>query len=451
MKKFLLTLFAIIFTTQITYASDKIFDKATSLTGIKKGSVSISVKDIYSGETVKEYNSDVPVSPASTQKILTYFASRKILGNDYNFTTKLYAAKNGDYYIVLGADPYLTSKDLKVLISHIPHKKGDVLKKFYIDDSILDNNTAGEGWQWDDSLNVLMPKFGAYNIDKNIYSVIVKPTTISNPADIFTEIFYPTPFINKTITTLNINNVKITKEENDISPDALTVSGEVDKTVKIKIPVNHLRRYFILRLDDAFRDNKISYMGKYERAKLPANSKLIAEIKHPSSLAATDILKNSNNLVAETYFKLAGAKYTKTTGTQAGALAMFNNFCTTSGLDCSGIRLTDGSGVSKNNLVTADFMTQYLVKMYGLYNYDTLKSLLPTSGEGTLTNRMPMLKDKIHAKTGTLSNISGIIGYIDTKKNKTYAFAIYINDGKSSESSKKLFEEIVLREIFNKM
>ena len=75
---------------------------------------------------------------------------------------------------------------------------------------------------------------------------------------------------------------------------------------------------------------------------------------------------------------------------------------------CSNIRLTDGSGVSKNNLVTADFMTQYLVQTLKIYDYNKLTRLLPTSGEGTLSSRMPLLKDKIHAKTGTLSNISGI-------------------------------------------
>ena len=62
-----------------------------------------------------------------------------------------------------------------------------------------------------------------------------------------------------------------------------------------------------------------------------------------------------------------------------------------------------------------------------------------------------MLKDKIHAKTGTLSNISGITGYIDTENGNTYAFAIYVNDGKSSESDKKFLEDIILREIYKKL
>lgn len=453
MKKIILTIFTMIFCIQALSAkeSDVILSEALKYTKLSKGSVSLSIRDLKTGNIVKELNSDVQVSPASTQKILTFFASKKTLGEDYKFSTKLYKSKNCDYYIKLGADPYLISSDLKELISHIDVPKNGVLKNFYIDDTVLDNNNWGEGWQWDDSLNILMPKFGSYNIDKNLYTIIIRPTKISNPANIFTEIFYPTTFINKTITTLNINNVKITKEDNDISPDALTVSGEVDKTTKIRVPVNYLRRYFILRLDDAFSANKISYAGKYERVKVPANAELIAYTEHPFGKAEEDILKNSNNLVAETVFKLAGGKYASNTGSYANAMAMFNNYCSENKIDCSNIRLTDGSGVSKNNLVTADFMTQYLVQTAKIYDYEELKRLLPTSGEGTLKNRMPMLKDKIYAKTGTLSNISGITGYIDTEKGKTYAFAIYINDGKSSESSQKLFEEIVLRGIYKRL
>ncbi|MBR2525008.1 D-alanyl-D-alanine carboxypeptidase, partial [bacterium] len=198
MKKILLTIMAVTLFVQTAMAkgNSNIFDRASKYTGIHKGSVSVSVKNIETNKTVKSLHPNVQISPASTQKILTYFASYKTLGEDYNFTTKLYKTKNNDYYLVLGADPYLTGNDLKVLLSNIKIKKNETLKNFYIDDSILDNNNWGEGWQWDDSLNNLMPKFGAYNIDRNLYTIIINPTKLNSPADLFTEIFYPTTFIN---------------------------------------------------------------------------------------------------------------------------------------------------------------------------------------------------------------------------------------------------------------
>ena len=91
---------------------------------------------------------------------------------------------------------------------------------------------------------------------------------------------------------------------------------------------------------------------------------------------------------------------------------MFNNYCHKNKINCSNVRLTDGSGVSKNNIMTADFMTEFLLK-----NCQYLEHRLTTSGEGTLSDRMFYLKDKLYAKTGTLSNISSITGYITTKTN----------------------------------
>lgn len=450
MKKILFTILSIFLLSQCTLAKgNDILDAGFERAKLSKGAVSISVKDLKTGKTVSEHNADVQISPASTQKVLTYFSALDTLGEDYLFSTKLYKTKSNDYYIKLGADPYLTTKDLKTLLSNIKLEQNQVLKNLFIDDTILDNNTWGEGWQWDDSLNILMPKFGAYNIDKNLYTVIIKPTQVKAPANVFTDIFFPTSFINKTITTSNHTNINITKEENDISPDALTVSGDVSKTTRIQVPVPYLRRYFILRLEDALSSNKIPYSGKFEKVKVPANAELIAEINHPISDASIDTLKNSNNLVAETVFKLAGGKYSNNTGSHSTAMAMFNNYCYKNKINCTNIRLTDGSGVSKNNLITADFMTDFLVTIAKNNTYDKVKTQLPTAGEGTLTNRMLLLKNIIHAKTGTLSNISGITGYLDTKNGNSYAFAIYITDGKSNEIHKKLFEESVIRYIYN--
>lgn len=453
MKKTLLTtLVAFLLTTQSALAKnieDDLLKYAFKKTNIPKSSISISIKNLKTGKTEYEHYSKIQISPASTQKILTYFSSIDTLGKDYNFSTKLYKTTNNEYFIKLGADPYFTKNDLKKLISNIKQDKNEVLTKLFIDDTVVDNTNWGEGWQWDDGLNKLMPKFGAYNIDKNLYTINVIPSTLNAPANIYTQVFYPTTFINKTITS-NVNNtLKISKEENDISADALTFKGEVSKKNEITIPIPNLRKYFILRLDEALVANKISYNCKYERKKVPTDAILISEIEHPISESSIDVLKRSNNLIAESIFKLAGAKFANQTGSSELGIQMFENYCQKQKIDCSEIHLTDGSGVSKNNLITADFMTNFLLKLAKYNEYNCVKKELPTAGEGTLTDRLHLLKDKVYVKTGTLSNISGIAGYLDTKKGNSYAIAIYITDGKSKESSKKIFENIILKYIYN--
>lgn len=416
--------------------------------------ISVSFKEINTGKKPIELNETVPMQPASIQKITTLLPSVDTLGENYEFKTQLYKNGANGLYLKLGADPFLTKRDLNDMIKSLRNYKITTAKTFNIDDSILDANEWGEGWQWDDDLNPLIPKFGAYNIDNNLFTVNILPSVPGAPADISTEVFYPTAFINN-VTTGGKNDVKLSRK-NYISPDVINADGTVNSDLAIQIPVNYPRRYFILRLEDSLRKQKVSYYGNFDRLKLPAkNVYLISEVKHPLSSAEDSILKNSNNMVAETVFKLAGGKYlssldSNSMGTTESAIQMFGDYYKKLGICTDNIKIVDGSGVSKNNLMTADFITEVLLKSALNDKFD-LKSHMASPGEGTLTDRMLYFKGNLKAKTGTLTNISSLAGYLTAKSGKTYAFCIMINDPKSKSADKKAFEEYLLREAFDKL
>lgn len=415
----------------------------------KSALISVSFKEVATGKKAFEQNENVPMQPASIQKIVTLLPSINTLGEDYQFTTQLYKNGNGGLFLKLGADPYLTKSDLNNMIKSLRNYKITTVKSFYIDDSILDANEWGEGWQWDDDLNPLTPKFGSYNMDNNNLTVNIFPTAPGTPADISTEVFYPTAFINNVVTGAK-NDVKLVRK-NYISPDVINADGTVVSDTVMQIPVNYPRRYFILRLEDSLRKQKVSYYGNFDRLKLPAkNVYLISEIKHPLTSAEDSILKNSNNMVAETVFKLAGGKYINGMGSTDAAVEMFNDYYKKIGICTDNIKIVDGSGVSKNNLMTADFMTDVLLKSASDSTY-SIKSHMASPGEGTLADRMLYFKDNLKAKTGTLTNISSIAGYLTAKSGKTYAFCIMINDPKSKSADKKAFEEYLLREAFDSL
>jgi D-alanyl-D-alanine carboxypeptidase/D-alanyl-D-alanine-endopeptidase (penicillin-binding protein 4) len=152
-------------------------------------------------------------------------------------------------------------------------------------------------------------------------------------------------------------------------------------------------------------------------------------------------------MIAETVFKVAGGAYVDNTGSLINSQKMLNNYLSKIGLNSDDIKVVDGSGVSKNNIVTADFMTELLLK---LENNEYFIKALPTAGEGTLKERMLYFKNNIKAKTGTLSDVSAIAGYITSVSGKTYAFDIMINDPRSKTSDKKSLEEYILRDIYSK-
>ena len=415
---------------------------------INPHAVSVCVKDVHSGATVYKLNEKSPMTPASTLKLVTSMASRDILTDNYVFSTKLYKSTNNDLYLKLGADPFLTKTDLETLIKTAKNKN-IIPKNFYIDDTIFDKIEWGEGWQWDDDLNPLMPKFSAYNIDGNLANIVITPYVNNAAPSISIKPYYPVTVMNLINTNFGEANTLKVEHNTTIAPNIIAVSGTIGKTDTIKIPVNNTKVYFRLRLENAIKNQKLEYYNSIKYAKTPSeNIYLAEEITHDIDRALNNILKDSNNMTAETLFKLAGAKYASSQGTIENSQAMLNDYLSKLKLNSSDIRVVDGSGVSKNNIMTSEFMTEFLTSQAKAGNYEILKTYLPTSGEGTLKNRMLYFKDNLRAKTGTLSDTSAIAGYITTKKGKTYAFDIMIKDAKTTSAEKKNIEEQILRYIY---
>lgn len=454
MKKIkLISVFIALFTfAQISFAKpfiNPIFSAIWESDLSRRALIGVSIKEVSSEKTVYEMNSKMPMPPASIQKIITLLPATDILKNDYEFKTQLYKGNDGSIYLKLGADPYLKTSDLRELVQVLP-KGQDLNKPFYIDDSIMDSQEWGEGWQWDDDLNPLMPKFGAYNLDRNLLKINFCPGSQKGaPAEISTSTFYPTAFANN-ITTGDKTEIKL-ERKNYISPDVISAEGTISGDYSTEIPINHPRRYFVLRLEEILRKEKVCYYGDFQRMKMPKDTVLISEISHPFLHAQSDILKQSNNMAAETVFKLAGGKYINNSGSTESGVEMLNDYYKKLGINTDSIKIVDGSGVSKNNLLTADFMTNVLVKIAKEPSYNDFVNSFAKPGEGTLTDRMLYFKDTLKAKTGTLSNISAITGYLTAKSGKTYAFCIMVNDSKSTNFDKKSFEEYVLRKAYEEL
>ena len=439
MKK-ILTLF-LVFLLALTVeakAPKRDFSTVINESGIDKHSIAISIKDLNSGKPVYELNEKILMHPASVQKLLTLIPAMEILGDDYEFTTSVYSRGEGEYVIKLGADPYLQSSDLKKLV-----KKMDLeTRKVYIDDSIIEKKDWGEGWQWDDDMNVLMPRFNSYNIDRNLLRITVMPTDKGQQPSIINPSKYPLVFFNHVITG-DKNDVKVSRD-NSVSNNTLLLEGTVNKPVVLTIPINNLKRYFDIRLKNTLADSKIYLRQNFITDKLKDTDQELGEVTHPISKAVDDILKNSDNMVSETVAKLAGGKAYNDRGTDIYGIRLFEDYCKKIGLDCSKIRITDASGVSKNNLISADFISEYLIK-----NKDNkVIESLPSPGEGTLTHRMLPIKDNLKAKTGTHSDTSSIAGFLTTKNGKKYAFCIIINDTTSTISDMKTLEDYLIREAY---
>lgn len=442
-KIFALMLSLLVFTLNIEAKNiKKDFNFIINESNISPNSVAISVKNLETGKVVYQKNEKILIHPASMQKILTIVPIVETLGEDYNFKTQLYSRGKDGYLIKLGADPYLTSDNLGSLIKKINAEK---IKQVYIDSSVIEPKDWGEGWQWDDDLNSYMPRFNSYNLDGNLVKITIMPTEMNKSAFVINPQKSQMVFLNNVITGSN-NNINISRD-NIISANTIKLDGEVNTPETLFIPNNNLKLYFYKKLRDELEDNKIYLKTSYINTKQTKNDKFETELSHSISQAIDDVLLNSNNMVIETMGKLAGGKYYNKQGTDVDAVKLFNEFYQKQGLDSSRIRLVDSSGVSKNNLVDADFVSEFLVK--NKENKVLEKMSIPSTG--TLAYRMIPLKDNLKAKTGTLSDISTIAGFLTSKSGNKYAFCIMINDPKSTSSEKKVLEDYIIRDMYLKL
>ncbi len=446
MQKLVCLLLTLLFTTVSVSAES--LNKTINSLGINKSALSVSIKDVKNGESLFSLNDRTPRLPASTLKLITASAAYDVLGDDYEYKTEMYKSTNNDVYLKLSGDPSLSKSDLEAILE-TAKSKNIVPKTFYIDDTAFDSVEWGEGWQWDDELNPLMPKFSVYNIDKNLLKIEAATTVQAAPAQLSVKPFYPMSFINQVKSDIKGNNQLSIKRNETIAPNMFEVSGSISRANYITIPALNQKLFFRLRLEEAISKKKFEYYGQFKSEKLPKeNVYYVDGVSHKFVELLPSILKSSNNLIAETVFKTAGAKWANSQGTAENSLAMLDDYIQNIGLSANDVKIVDGSGVSKNNIMTTDFMTDFLIYKAKQENFEDFCNMLPTPGEGTLKNRMLYFKENLRAKTGTLSEASAIAGYLTTKRGRLVVFDIMINDANTSAADKKNVEEQILRNIY---
>ncbi len=110
------------------------------------------------------------------------------------------------------------------------------------------------------------------------------------------------------------------------------------------------------------------------------------------------------------------------------------------------MRLNDGSGLSRDNIVTPRFQTSLLLFLSTRPYFDLFLSTLSVSGtDGTLKHRLASepLRGTIHAKTGTLNGVASLSGYMTTRSGRNLVFSIFANNFRASVGRiRKTIDEI---------
>lgn len=194
------------------------------------------------------------------------------------------------------------------------------------------------------------------------------------------------------------------------------------------------------------REAGIYLTGSLGEQRKPEEANCIVRRFHTIDQVLMRMLKESDNLYAESMFYQIAASTGNHPATAKSARAIIKQLVNKIGLDGSRYQFADGSGLSLYNYVSAELEVKLLRYAYNDQNiYNHLLPALPIAGiDGTLRKRMTgaFTRGNVHAKTGTVTGISSLCGYLTAANGHHLCFSI-INQGVMHGKNGRRFQDKV--------
>jgi D-alanyl-D-alanine carboxypeptidase/D-alanyl-D-alanine-endopeptidase (penicillin-binding protein 4) len=442
-------------------------DAALSATGAEKGTWGVLVTDAATGEVLYSRNADGYFMPASNAKLFSTALALATLGPDYRVRTTV--ASNGvlDTNGVLNGDLVLTGRgDANLSNRRFPFEKKEeregppdkVLAAFadtvaargvkeitgdvVADDSMFQHEKFPSGWLVDDILWSYGAAVSAITVNDNTFTLDLRPGAHEgDPARYDAGIaadFYTVE--NSVLTSARGNEEKLAVAR-DPGSRIIQVSGTMPldaPTRRLNIAIEDPAEYaasLLARLLET-RGVKIDGHSRARHAAVPspdaaALQTILAE--HTSVPLSDEVRltnKNSENLHAELLLLLAAHEKTGANDYE-DALKVASDFFRRAGIADGDVVLSDGSGLSRKDLVTPRSVVQLLRYAAAQPWGELYRSTLPIAGEdGTLSDRMKNTPaaGRIFAKTGTIGHGNTLSGYATTVHGAQLLFSILGNN-----------------------
>ncbi|NOI21616.1 serine-type D-Ala-D-Ala carboxypeptidase [Vibrio mediterranei] len=391
-------------------------------------------------ETLISLDADQFFPPASTLKVVTALAAKLALPNDFRFETVLSHSKN-TLIIRYTGDPTFSREALRTMLKEAKSSVGKNIDTIWLDDTVFSGYERAVGWPWDILGVCYSAPSSAITLDGNcvqgaLYTNKDGTTRVNVPAH--------QPI------TVSTSAVSLSKQDQEQAHCDLELQFDGQNHYSIGGCVVNRSAPLPLKFAVASPDLFTSKVIKAELKRLDMNLKGEIKIGNPEvadeqplfiqrskplpELLAV-MLQDSNNLYADNITKTLGARYYGQAGSfNNGTAAIKEILQTKAGIDIQSAVLEDGSGLSRNNRLTANQMQQVLRYIYD--NDSTLKliKLMPVSGNnGTLKYRSSMrkapIKGALIAKSGSLFGTYNMMGYgLDDKGKPESLFVQFVTD-----------------------
>lgn len=431
--------------------------------------VGVVVADAKTGKILYDHRGFHAFTPASNAKLLTTTAALLALGPDFRFKTSAWIKKSAlkkgrltsNVWLKFTGDPSFTVSKLNQLISKLKaHGINTIDGNIVIDDSAFKAPNYAPGWVQDDIAWYYAAPITSVILNQNALVYTLAPSQrLGYNAHLVPESTDQSIKIHDNITT-------VTEKQADYRC-ALSINIDRDNTIRatgcwpisnkaktVGIALRDPNRYAMSVIHQALKANHITLTGRIVTGKLPKQANRIAVIKSwPLKDLIKTILKDSNNIYTESLTKTLGATQYGQGNFTSGAQAIKNILKRRAGLNTQQLYLTDGSGLSRYDLVSPRDLVRLLYVIDHNQKLSALiKPALPNAGEdGTLAWRMQAFDTAGHikAKTGSMRGIVALSGYLTTQHKQELIFSLIVNHIVGSSDEAKAIETDILTPLYS--
>lgn len=419
----------------------------------------VLIQTLGTRQTLYSHDAEQFFIPASNVKILTTAAALRELSPTYRIRTSVYGVEtpNGWRVRLVGrGDPSFGDRQLKDLAQQLKQRGIQRISELIVEDSYFGRDPVNSDWAVGDIQATYAVPVSSLILNENGLGLKVSPQGLGQPLKV--EWDDPTEAnywkIDNRSQTVDTKTEEFVEVGRDLSQPILKVSGQLHVGSKASIngvaipnPDEYFLRKFVRSLNDA--GIAIARSGVSDRS-IQSNGVEIAKIDSPPlSELVKEANQNSNNLYAEVLLRTLGAQTSNSserTILDRGLVSLthtLNQF----GINQTEVELADGSGLARQNWSTPAALIKVLQAMSQEPEGKYFRNSLSIAGvSGTLQNRFQdsPAKGIARAKTGTLTGVTALSGYIEPPNYSPIAFSIIINQAPDSASvQRSAIDEIV--------
>lgn len=389
---------------------------------LKPAHVGICIYEPATNKYWYNYQEDHYFTPASNTKIFSLYTGMLLLGD--SLPALRYLDTDSVLYVQGTADPAFLHPDYTLQPAFQLLQQTN--KKIEIVPANNENARFGYGWSWNDYADYYQSELNEWPM----YGNVARLRHHGDSLYIVPKMYELTTNKNNQLTALEV------KRDERSNRFSMGYNSTVYKSEEEEVPfITGDLNDLALRLQDTLH-KPVSIASQ-----APKGLQLMKGI--PSDSLFLPMMHRSDNFFAEQTLMMCANKLFDTISTKHMISYMLDH----SLKDLPDTpNWADGSGLSRYNLFSPRDFVYVLSSMYNTYPTTRLYSLFATGGKGTLKNYYK--EQFVHAKTGTLTGVVALSGYLVTKKNKTLIFSVLVNNHNSSASIVRREVEHFLTQVY---